>query len=315
MKKGKSAIENQCEKIFKHTRSGSYATRARYKASCQQFVQFVNERFKMQNLRNLQDKHVAAYLQHRMEQGIATKTLKNDLGAIRYMHDLVANAKYELSDNRTLAKNYDFDFDGKKIGGDRAWTNEEYKGMKTLASEMAATSDSVAGTAADVRDLLPVCRTMGLRIAEAVCMRRSQAEDALRTGVYKVGSEAKNGLHRSVPLSPEVKEVLLNRLPYIERGGRIFVAENEKAHQVVNRVEKYLERHRGRVETLEGQQQRMVNGVPNQLTFHGLRYAYVQDRMYDEMSQGKTWEQAARVVTMEVGHSRTEIIKTYMGDK
>lgn len=315
MKKGKSSIENQCAKIFKHTRSGSYATRARYKASCQQFVQFVNEKYKMQNLRNLQDKHVVAYLQHRLEQGIASKTLKNDLGAIRYMHDLVANAKYGLSDNRALIESYDLDFNHKKAGGDRAWTKEEYEGMKMLASEMAAASNDLAGTAATVRDLLPLCRTMGLRIAEAVCMKRSQAEEALRTGIYKVGSEAKNGLHREVPLSPEGREVLLHRLPYIERGGRIFISEKEKAHQVVNRVEKYLERHRERVETSEGQIQRMVNGIANQLTFHGLRYGYVQDRIIDEMSEGKTWEQAAMIVTKEVGHSRIEILKTYMGGK
>lgn len=315
MKKGKSSIENQCDKIFKHTRSGSYATRARYKASCQQFVQFVNEKYKMQNLRNLQDKHVAAYLQHRLEQGIASKTLKNDLGAIRYMHDLVANAKYELSDNRALVEKYDLDFDHKKASGDRAWTKEEYEGMKMLASEMVAASNDLAGTAAAVRDLLPLCRTMGLRIAEAVCMKRSQAEEALRTGIYKVGAEAKNGLHREVPLSPEGREVLLRRMPYIERGGRIFVSEGEKAHQVVNRVEKYLERHRGRIETSEGQMQRLVDGVSNQLTFHGLRYGYVQDRIIDEMSEGKTWEQAARIVTKEVGHSRIEILKTYMGEK
>ncbi|TMN18786.1 hypothetical protein [Lentibacillus cibarius] len=58
--KGKSPIQAQADKLFKHTRSGSYGTRARYRGSCKQFLSFVHEAFKMKNLRNLQDKHVVA---------------------------------------------------------------------------------------------------------------------------------------------------------------------------------------------------------------------------------------------------------------
>lgn len=41
-KKNKSAIASQCAKLFKHTRSGSYGTRARYESSCAQFVSFLD---------------------------------------------------------------------------------------------------------------------------------------------------------------------------------------------------------------------------------------------------------------------------------
>ncbi|TMN18716.1 hypothetical protein [Lentibacillus cibarius] len=34
----------------------------------------------MKNLRNLQDKHVVAFIQARQEAGVATKTIRNDLG-------------------------------------------------------------------------------------------------------------------------------------------------------------------------------------------------------------------------------------------
>lgn len=315
--KGLSAVESQCQKLFKHTRSGSYGTRARYEVSCKSFVSFLNENFKMKNLRNLSDKHVVAYVQHRLEQGVSAKTIKSDLSAIRYMHDLVPQVRYELSSNTELAKNYDIHLEKTPaVKGDRAWTDKEYKDMCRLTENIAEKGDNALGlTAKDVRDLLPICRTMGLRITEAVAMKRSQAEHALKTGVYEVKGEAKNGLHRSVPLSNEAREVLSQRITQIERGGLVFVREGEKVHQGVNRCEKFLERHREAVTTSEGQLQRMFKDKPNELTFHGLRYGYVQDRVHEEMGKGFTYEQAAMTVSKEVGHSRIEIIEVYMGGK
>lgn len=317
-KKGLSAIESQCEKLFKHTRSGSYGTRARYESSCKSFVTFLNENFKMKNLRNLSDKHVVAYVQHRLEQGVSAKTIKSDLSAIRYLHDLVPQVRYELSSNADLAKNYDIRLEKiPTIKGDRAWAEKEYKDMCHLAENFAKKgSNDNLGSAKEVRDLLPICRTMGLRISEAVAMKRSQAEQALKTGIYRVGDEAKGGLHRSVPLSNEAREVLSQRITQIERGGLVFVRKGEKVHQAVNRCEKFLERHRERVTTSEGTSNRLnYKGEEKPLTYHGLRYGYVQDRMEDLQQQGYTRDAAAQIVSKEVGHSRIEIISIYTAGK
>lgn len=313
MTKGNSAIMNQTMKLFKHTRSGSYATRDRYLKSCKTFVNFLDENFKMKNLRNLQDKHLVAFAEYRQAEGISDKTLKNDLGAIRYLHDMVPNAKYELASNQQLKQEYDVYLNKTiAITGDRGWTNSEYKEMQQLLSTQSANSRVAAITS----DVMTISRTMGLRVSEAVCMRRSQAEKALRTGHYEVLGEAKNGMHRSVPLSPEVHQLLIDRLPNIERGGRLFIAEGEKAHQVVNRIEKHLERYRGAIETLEGATKRIdISNEVNPLTFHGLRYSYVQDRMTDLQAGGLSWKAAAKIVTQEVGHGRIEVIKVYTNGK
>lgn len=198
--KGDSAITAQMKKLFKHTRTGSFKTRKRYEKACKTFTDFLNERFKLKNLRNLQDKHVVAYIEHRQANGIADKTIKTDLGAIRYMHDLVPNAKYELSSNVELKEVYNIKLDKTMaVKGDRAWKMDEYETMKQLLSEQAKTSAS--NTPQITHDVAVLARTMGLRVAEAVCMRRSQAENALRTGVYEVQGEAKGGKHRHVALS------------------------------------------------------------------------------------------------------------------
>ncbi|WP_159083109.1 hypothetical protein [Lysinibacillus sp. 2017] len=60
--------------------------------------------------------------------GISDKTLKGDLGAICYMLNLVPNAKYELSTNENLAKNYDVQLDKTPaVKGDTSWKQKEYE--------------------------------------------------------------------------------------------------------------------------------------------------------------------------------------------
>lgn len=306
---GSSTIEVQIEKVFRHTRQNSFATRDRYKDSCRQFGKFIHDHFKLQNVRNVSDKHVAAYVQQRQQEGKAVKTIKNDLAAIRYLHDQISNPRYSLSDNKKLQSDYGLKLDKTpQITGDRAWTRGEYKQMKNIALQLG-NQNAV--------DVMTMARTMGLRIAEAVSSRRSQAENALRTGIYQVQGEAKNGKHRSVPLSPEVKEVFLRRMRDTTRGGRLFVKPGEKTHRVINRLEKFLDYHRSKAETQEGRELRnelrenMELNKP--LTYHGLRYNYVQERMHQEQGKGFTEEQAAAIVSREVGHERIDVIKIYQG--
>ena len=312
--KGKSPIQAQADKLFSHTRSGSYGTRARYKASCNKFLDFVHDEFKMKNLRNLQDKHVVAFIKARQEAGLATKTIKNDLGAIRYLHDMIPNVKHELSSNEELKKQHGITLE-MKIKGDRSWTNEEYSKMYDWLNKQSKKDGIEQLTARDVRDTFVLGRTMGLRVAEAVAMHRSQAEHALRTGTYQVKGEAKNGRFRQVPLSPEAREMLIERLKIVNRGDSVFVQQDEKTHQAINRIEKHLGRHRDKFETEEGKERRSHDNGYNKLTFHGLRYNYVQERINREMLQGWSFREAAKIVTKEVGHNRLEVINVYLGKK
>ncbi len=316
MTKGTSPIMAQMEKIYRHARANSFGTRARYKSSCRNFIGFLNEEFKMKNLRNLQDKHVVAYIQYRQTEGIAPKTLKNDLLAIRYMHDMIPNVKHEISDNKGLKDTFSIVLDKTPaVKGNRAWTEREYNDMQQFVRDMAGSDARGAETAADVRDVMQLAKTMGLRVTEAVAMSRSQVEQALRTGVYQVESEAKNGKWRQVPLSAQGKRVMENRVQDVQRGGRLFIRPGEQTHAAVNRVEKFMQNNRQHFETAEGREIRMYEGNSNALTYHGLRYNYVQDRVGQEMEKGYSKLQAAAIITKEVGHERIEVLNVYLGRK
>ncbi len=306
-KKGKPSVESQMEKIFRHTRMGSYATRARYKNACRVFVRWLAKEFKTQNLRNLGDKHLAAYVKYRQECGIAPKTIKNDLCAIRYMHDQVARTRHMLSDNKTLQERYNFILEETpQKTSNRAWTDVEYYKMLELARRKGRD---------DVADAMILCRTMGLRITESIAIYRAQAEKALRTGFHEVRNEAKGGRWRYVTLSSEAKEVFIRRMKKTPRGGRLFinVESGEKTHETANKVAEFIRQHRDEVETEEGRKLRYWNGKSEKLTMHGLRYAYVQERLKHEIKKGRSRRQAAQKITKEVGHNRTDVIDVYSG--
>ncbi|WP_336078726.1 phage integrase N-terminal domain-containing protein [Paenibacillus sp. 203] len=306
---GKITVEVQVDKIFKHTKQGSYGTRARYKDSCHLFVRFCAERFKMKNIRNLHDKHVLAFVQERQKAGIGAKTIKNDLTALRYLHDQIQQPRYSLSDNKSLKEFYGVKLEKtSQVNGNRAWTEDEYQGIVRIAKELQQEN---------IADCLTLARTMGLRVTEAAAVSRAQAEYALRTGMYQVKGEAKNGKHREVRLSAAGKAIFERRLRYTERGNRLFITPGEKTHQVVNRMEKFVQNHRDKVLTAQGAEQRIDkrDGTSRSLTFHGLRYSYVQERMQQEMAKGYSRDSAALIVSREVGHERIDVIKIYEGVK
>jgi integrase/recombinase XerD len=51
------------------------------------------------------------------------------------------------------------------------------------------------------------------------------------------------------------------------------------------------------------------------ITYHGLRYNYVQERMAQQMAKGFNEEQAALVVSKEVGHERIDVIAVYQAGR
>lgn len=311
-----SNVEVQVKKIFKHAREGSYGTRDKYESVCNDFARHCHEKFKLNNLRNMGDKHIASYAKAMQERGLQGKTIKTNMGAIRYMHNRIDRPRYrELSENRQLQEKFELKFEKvKAINGNRAWTENEYNRMQEITRQMVVGKQSE--TAQVVSDCMVLSRTMGLRVAESACVHRSQAEQAIRTGIYQVGREAKNGKPREVPLSLEARRMFERRLAVTDRGQRLFVKPGDKAHHVINRMEKFIERHRDKVVTVEGIENRvdLRDGSTRELTWHGLRYGYVQDRMETEIIRhGHTWEEAAKTVSLEVGHNRTEVIKIYDG--
>lgn len=146
--------------------------------------------------------------------------------------------------------------------------------------------------------------------------QKAQAEHALRSGFYKVGSEAKNGKERVIPLSNEAKDMFLTRLPLIRRGDKLFVDGNQNTHNIVQDFERFLSRVRDQIKTKERIAKRSYKKgqviVVNNLTWHGLRYSYIH-RVRQLQTSGLTGEELKRMLSKEISHERTIVIDVYAG--
>ncbi|HHW44649.1 MAG TPA: hypothetical protein GXX25_12770 [Desulfotomaculum sp.] len=88
--------------VAKLARGGSYARRQVKFKMYLKFLGFLAERFGPEDIRNIQPRHVAAFIKHLREQGRSYKTILDYLSVIRWWHKRIPWHKYELPENKTL---------------------------------------------------------------------------------------------------------------------------------------------------------------------------------------------------------------------
>ena len=91
----------QVESIYSHSNELSFKTRARYFEATKRFCKFLADNFRLQNFKNVEDRHFKAYVEHLKENNSAA-TIQSDLSGIRYFHRK-SGSKNRLSPNSKLA--------------------------------------------------------------------------------------------------------------------------------------------------------------------------------------------------------------------
>lgn len=308
---GPSPLEAQTKKLFRHIRTGSYKTRAQYMGKCLNFARFCHNTYKVSNIRNINTDHLAAYIVTRQKDDIAGTTICDDLSAIRFLMHHVSNPRYQILTNVEIEEQYDLLLGNEPLNpGNRAWAINEYETFIQTCENISAYNPI---------DVSVLCISMGLRITEAVASTRSQAEYALRTREYQVKHEAKNGRWRKVPLSPEAEKMFLRRLPEVPRGGHLFIKPDQKTHMAVNEHEHFLRCIRGKIISEEGFRTRSIRKsaktFTNEITWHGLRYSYAQNKMKQLLLNGFSYDAARQIVSQDLGHNRLSVVDVYIGKK
>ncbi|WP_080996760.1 phage integrase N-terminal domain-containing protein [Neomoorella thermoacetica] len=90
------------ERVARYARGGSIQTRVRKYERYRAFLRFLAAQFGPQDIRNIQPRHVAAYIAHRRRAGVQEKTILAELSIIRWWHNQIPWRKYEMPDNKTL---------------------------------------------------------------------------------------------------------------------------------------------------------------------------------------------------------------------
>lgn len=110
------------------SRQGSFRTRQRYYEAMQRFCRFLADEYHVERLANIAPKHIFAYVSHLQEKDRSASTIKTDLSAIRFFHDLIPSPRYKLPGNDALM------LQRRTFGEvDRTWSNPEFNRMLMAA--------------------------------------------------------------------------------------------------------------------------------------------------------------------------------------
>ena len=291
-------LSNQISKISKHNRQGSYKTRERYEQGVDRFCKFLADSFGIQKFSNLSDKHIEKYVEDMKVRDLSASTIKTELAAIRFYHDKVDRPRNQLADNSH------YNLERRTFGGvNRAWSTEEYKTFKELS--YARSQDRIA-------EIATLARNEGLRLHETLRIDRATVERALSIGHLHI--KGKGGKERDVPLSQESRAMLKERIQEVERGDKLYVRQGEETHLVIKQVQNFLNRNREYFQD-ESRSQAPSEGdevIAENITFHGLRHSYAQERYQQAIDSGMSDYKARLFVSQLLGHERDDVTRIYV---
>ena len=281
-------LVDQLDKLARHNRQGSFRTKDRYYEAMKRFCKFLADHYRLQKLANISGKHLVSYVEQMQMAGKAASTIKTDLAAIRFFHDLM-DTKRRLPGNDELGIQLERRRFGQK---DRTWTPPEFNRLL------------IAALAEDRYDYILafyLARYAGLRVHECFRIDTAIAEDALRKGAITI--KGKGGKVRTVPINEQITIAFREQLHRTERGHKLLVPDDMDTDDAIYGVQKFLLDHRKELRD---------EGDDRPLTFHGLRHSFAAEQ-YQRLVDAGTPELTAHLeVSKLLGHERPDVTDIYL---
>lgn len=279
----------QLDKVSRHIRQGSFRTKERYYEAMKRFCRFLAGHYHLQKLANISDKHLTAYVIDMQECGKSAATIKTDLAAIRFYHDMMGETKYRLPSNDELAVGLERRRFGQK---DRTWSVREFNLFLTTA--MADGHEDFSAIA---------CLTWyaGLRIHECFRIDTAIANQALRENAITI--KGKGGKVRTVPINESIRIEFKKFLAVTPRGHKLFVPDDMPTHAAIGRLQQYIYQVRPKIQD---------EGSTRPMTHHGLRHSYAARTYQDLIDSGMSPFNASLRVSQLLGHERSDVTRIYL---
>ncbi len=293
----------QVEAIYKHSNELSFKTRARYFEATKRFCKFLADNFRLQNFKNVEDRHFRAYVEY-LKENNAAATIQSDLSGIRYFHRK-SGSKNMLSQNKKL--NLPKRSTGKE---DHSFLKTEIDSMRQLAAEQGRQ---------DVVIAIDFACEFGLRLEEVCTLRVEYLMSALKTGQLVI--TGKGGQTRAIGLNKNQREIIKKYLDYARCSGRypkdylISSSEKNGVKREIRSLQNWMSYNRkyfiveNRADLSEDGKKKRTETV----SWHGLRHTYAQ-RTYENELKARP-KRARKIVSENLGHHRTEVTRIYLADK
>jgi integrase/recombinase XerD len=294
----------------RHNRK-SYKTRERYDASLNVFLRFLADHFHLQKLANIKPKHLVAFVEHRLSEGISASTIATDLSSIRLFldsYDELRTNPEEFPNNEELRKYHDMPT--RHFGGViRAWTTDEFQVICTIAENLGRPI---------VAQTLGLAFWLGLRLHEVMQIDHARITNALSRGFIAI--KGKGDKWRDVPLCDEAHTILLEARKRTARGDRAFVEKDRAVDIQMKSVQHFVGNHRRKIDSNRPISRKEMlllaeleaGPMTGPLTFHGLRHSYAMRQYARCRMQGMTPLQARLQVSKWLGHERDDVTRIYM---
>ena len=256
---GIGSVDNlafQLAKIVRNSNANKFGTRRRYLKAQERFIKHIGKKFKVQNIKNIKDKHLKSYSKFLKEKECTNQYIKTELSAIRFLHNDIPNTRDILKDSRVFNKKLGVskvDSDATKIY--RAWSKKEIKDMKKIAKKLNKNI---------IIQIIQLQISLGLKLDEAMTLKSYQVKNALKEGKLYI-EKRKVGITRSIPLDSESRKTLES----LDLSRRYCIVPEEYLKK--NEIHKFK----------KSVQNFIYNNQERLLTTLGLRYTFAQ-RKYQE---------------------------------
>lgn len=296
---------NQFKKLVRNDRSGSFLCKRRREQAFTSFLNYVSKEYHKKKISNINNKHIISYTQMRLANGVAVKTIKTDLSAIRhylYLAGAHADITNEAMGLHNLPKTA-------KLG----ITDDEFKRALKIASP-------------DIRNSLVLMSAFGLRENEVSSISNGQLLDAKSNNYLHI--KGKGGRIRNIPVENQKQVEVLNLS--IDNIGQFngvlndrddhFFADRSKGSvlKFKRRLSQFWVRHQGQIAD---------SNRTDRVSNHDLRRSYAQHQYDRARMDGESKSAALGIVSKNLGHGfkvkrdavagtqRTDIVKVYVHDK
>lgn len=235
----------------------------------------------IRDVSHIKTKHIENYIRSRQDENISSRTLQNEMAALRSIlsqggRNVLANPSHEKLSNQEL------NISGASREGTKVAISDE-----RLKEIVLTVTEKDRGIALGVQ----LARYIGLRAEETV-----QSAKSLKT--WRKSLEAGNNNVRVV---------------FGSKGGRprdATVFEKVKVVKLLNEAIQYIEKNNGKLidkPTLHQALDRYHNvlresGMTGIHAPHSLRYAYSQDAVNHHLENGMSRKEAEALVSMDLGH-------------
>ena len=284
-------LNYQLKALCRNNRDGSHATRKiRERLLSQMADQLYALGYRRLGARSLKPKHVEALVSLWKDQGLTIGTVKNRLAVLRWWAAKVNKASVVARDNHAYGI------------GERHYVAETSKAQDLDPRKLARIKDPC------IRLSLRLQAEFGLRREEAIKFAPRYA--VRQDHICLKASWTKGGRARSVPITRDSQRTLLEEIQQFVGGGALIPPHRNYVQQL-----RFYERQTKAAELKK---------------LHRLRHAYAQ-RRYRELTgwpapvaggparkalgpeQRAIDEEARATLTSELGHSRLDVTKSYLG--